>query len=255
MFNLMLLNYLNDVKVVKVTDDERGFARWGRDSLRGRHRAHAHLLRQRHRLEPDFVVRAALEVLDESGLDSLSIRAIAERLGVRGPALYWHFRNKQALLDEMAEAMLAERASELEPPTGGESWWDWLAQTATWLRRALLSHRDGARVFAGTTLPSERTFLRMLDMVVAVLHEAGFAWGDALRAAMSIYVYVEGWTIEEQSMPPPEAFAPPEEFPDAAELPALGAAFAEFELDADRGFEHGLRLILAGLRSSLPTEA
>ncbi len=246
---------MNSVKVVKVTDDERGFARWGRDSMRGRHRHHAHLLRQRHRLEPDLVVRAALEVLDQGGLDGLSVRAIADRLGVRGPALYWHFRNKQALLDEMAEAMLAEHAGELEPPAEGEFWWDWLGQTATWLRRALLSHRDGARVFAGTTLPSERTFLRMLDMVVGVLHEAGFAWEDALRTAMSIYVYVEGWTIEEQAMPPPETFAPPEEFLDAADLPALTAAWAEFELDADRGFEHGLGLILAGLRSSLPAES
>ena len=251
----MSLNYLNDVKLVKVMDDERGFARWGRDRLRGRHRARVGLLDRRHRLEPDVVVRAALEVLDQGGLDGLSIRAIADRLGVRGPALYWHFRNKQALLDQMAEAMLADRAVDLVLPTESESWWDWLAQTARWLRRALLSHRDGARVFAGTTLPSEPTFLRMLDLVVAVLHGAGFAWGDALRAAMSIYVYVEGWTIEEQAMPAPEAIAPAEEFLDVAELPALRAAFADFELDADRGFEHGLGLILAGLRSSVATEA
>jgi TetR/AcrR family transcriptional regulator, tetracycline repressor protein len=251
----MSLNYLNGVNLVKVTNDEQGFARWGRDAPRGRHRARAHLLRQRHRLEPEVVVQAALEVLDQAGLDGLSIRAIADRLGVRGPALYWHFRNKQALLDEMAEAMLAERAAELRPPAADEAWWDWLAQTAGWLRRALLSHRDGARVFAGTTLPSEPTFLRMLDMVVAALYGVGFAWGDALRAAMSIYVYVEGWTIEEQSMPPPEALAPAEEFPNAADLPALRAGFAEFELDADRGFEHGLGLLLAGLRSSLPAGA
>jgi TetR/AcrR family transcriptional regulator, tetracycline repressor protein len=238
-----------------VKDDERGFGRWG--AARGRHGRifERHLQHRLRRLEPDAVVGAALEVLDETGLEGLSIRGIAQRLGVQGPALYWHFRNKQALLDEMAEAMLAAHADELKRPDEGQPWQDWLAQSARWLRRALLSRRDGARVFAGTTLPSELTFLWMLDMVVSVLHAAGFAWVEALRAAMTVYVYVVGSTIEEQAMPPAEALEQVEgEFPDRDHYPSLAAAFEEFEFDADSGFEHGLGLILAGLRSSLPDE-
>ena len=48
------------------------------------------------------IVQAALDLLDEAGMDGLTVRALAARLGVQAPALYWHVRNKQALLDEMA---------------------------------------------------------------------------------------------------------------------------------------------------------
>jgi TetR/AcrR family transcriptional regulator, tetracycline repressor protein len=233
----------------------RGFGRWGRGGDRPS-LGHAELrLRHHSRLDPETVVRAALGVLDEHGLDGLSIRVIAERLGVRGPALYWHFRNKQALLDAMAEAMLAARAGYLRPPLEGEPWWEWLAGTAQWLRAALRSRRDGARVFAGTTLPAETTFLRMLDLVVGVLHGAGFSWVDALRAGIGVYLYVIGSTIEEQSMPPPEVVAELEgQFPDPAAFPSLARAFENFELEADTGFQHGLDLILSGLRASLATQ-
>ncbi len=244
----------------------RGFGRWRGGPLRGsdrktaretpddrrsRMRGRVRRFLDRRGVVEDTVIRAALDVLDETGLDTLSLRLIGERVGVRGPALYWYFRNKQALLDAMAEVMLADHADALGLPADDEPWWEWLERTARWLRQALLSRRDGARVFAGTTLPAERTFLRMLDLVVSVLRTAGFPAADALRAATTVHVYVVGSSIEEQALPPPEGFESPEKgFPSGTEYPALAAAFAEFDLDPDRTFEHGLGLILAGLRAS-----
>ncbi|HHT8960921.1 TPA: TetR family transcriptional regulator, partial [Burkholderia cenocepacia] len=61
------------------------------------------------RLTRDTVLRAALDLLDEVGIDGLSTRRLAERLGVQSPTLYWHFRNKAELLDAMAEAIMLER--------------------------------------------------------------------------------------------------------------------------------------------------
>jgi TetR/AcrR family tetracycline transcriptional repressor len=207
------------------------------------------LLPDRRGVVEETLVRAALDVLDETGLDGLSLRLIGERVGVRGPALYWYFRNKQALLDQMAEVMLADQAAGLARPAEGEPWWEWLEGIARWLRRALLSRRDGARVFAGTSVPAERTFLRMLDLVVAVLRTAGFPAADALRAATTVHVYVVGSTIVEQARPGAEGSEGAEErFPGDAEYPALAAALAGFELEPDRTFEQGLGLILAGLR-------
>jgi TetR/AcrR family tetracycline transcriptional repressor len=238
-----------------VTEDQKGFGRWGGERGPGGHdRVLRHRLEQRlRRLEPHAVVHAALQVLDEAGLEGLSIRAIAERVGVRGPALYWHFRDKQALLDEMAEAMLADRADQLRRPAEGEPWWDWLAETARWLRRAVVSHRDGSRVFAGVTLPSVPTFLYLQDLAIGVLHDAGFSWEQALQGVVSLHVYVVGATIEEQSMPSPAVIQRFEGvFPDADRNPSLAAAFAQFDWDADAGFEHGLGLILAGLRAAVP---
>jgi AcrR family transcriptional regulator len=62
------------------------------------------------KLQPNTVIRAALDLLNEVGVDGLTTRKLAERLGVQQPALYWHFRNKRALLDALAEAMLARES-------------------------------------------------------------------------------------------------------------------------------------------------
>ena len=53
------------------------------------------------KLDRDVILQAALSLLDEVGMDKLSTRLLAERLGVQQPALYWHFKNKRALLDAM----------------------------------------------------------------------------------------------------------------------------------------------------------
>src|SRR5260370_18984633 len=89
------------------------------------------------------VVNAAIELLDEVGLDGLTLRRLAEELGVQAPALYWHFKNKQELLDQMVVTISATEAP-VRMPEHGEPWDDWLAQRARDIRRALNSHRDGA---------------------------------------------------------------------------------------------------------------
>ena len=64
---------------------------------------------ERSRLNRDDVLRAALELLDEVGIDALSTRKLAERLGVQSPTLYWHFKSKGALLDAMSAAVMQRR--------------------------------------------------------------------------------------------------------------------------------------------------
>ena len=70
-----------------------------------------------------MVVRAALELLNEAGLDGLTTRRLAEVLGVQGPALYWHFKNKQELIDEMSRALISESFGPQKP---GQAWDEWL---------------------------------------------------------------------------------------------------------------------------------
>src|SRR5215469_11778255 len=98
------------------------------------------------RLERRMVVHAALQLLDEVGLERLTTRRLAEALGVQGPALYWHFKNKQELIDEMARALIARAYGPIQP---GQFWADWLAEGARRLRQAMLSYKDGARLLAG----------------------------------------------------------------------------------------------------------
>src|SRR4030095_4577763 len=74
------------------------------------------------------IVHTALELLDEVGLEGLTVRRPAAARGVQSPALYWHFRSKQQLLDQMADAII--QAAGMGPPHHGESWQDWLALAA-----------------------------------------------------------------------------------------------------------------------------
>ncbi|HHU1358922.1 TPA: tetracycline resistance transcriptional repressor TetR(A), partial [Escherichia coli] len=100
------------------------------------------------KLQPNTVIRAALDLLNEVGVDGLTTRKLAERLGVQQPALYWHFRNKRALLDALAEAMLAENHTH-SVPRADDDWRSFLIGNARSFRQALLACRDGARIHAG----------------------------------------------------------------------------------------------------------
>src|SRR3954466_15873407 len=103
-------------------------------------------------LQREVVVKAALALLDEVGLDGLTMRRLAAELGVQNPALYWHFKNKQDLLNQMAETMLAEAYAGVTLPDANTPWDEWLAGLARAFRGALLSHRDGSRVIVEADL-------------------------------------------------------------------------------------------------------
>src|SRR4051795_8991707 len=76
------------------------------------------------------IVSTALELLDEEGMDALTVRALAARLDVRAPTLYWHVRNKQELLDEMATEVMRRVAGAFAAVPPGEGWRDDLAAYA-----------------------------------------------------------------------------------------------------------------------------
>src|ERR1051326_1046185 len=95
------------------------------------------------------VVKTAIDLLDEVGLDGLTLRRLAKQLGVQAPALYWHFKNKQELLDQMAETIAHDEAP-LRPVTPDIPWDEWIAQRARDMRASLVRHRDGAMLAAST---------------------------------------------------------------------------------------------------------
>lgn len=198
------------------------------------------------RLTRDTVLRAALELLDEVGIDGLSTRRLAERLGVQSPTLYWHFKNKAELLDAMAEAIMLER-HDASLPRPGEAWDAWLADNARSFRRALLAYRDGARLHAGTR-PRALHF-GSIERKVALLGDAGFAPDEAVDVMYALGRFVVGWVLEEQAEPDGEADAP---LPDAAEYPLLAKGWTALrERGGDEAFERGVALIVDGARAHL----
>ncbi len=189
------------------------------------------------------IVDAALTILNEVGIDGLSTRLIAQRLGVQQPALYWHFKGKQALLAAMNAEML-KRNHTRNTPLPGESWQDFLRANARSFRSALLTWRDGARVHAGTEV--DPSHLDAIEAQLEYLLAAGFHPGKALEIQISISRYVVGCVLEEQA-----------DIADPSERAALDAA-AEGHSNLARAltfyragghealFEAGLDLLIAG---------
>jgi len=205
-------------------------------------------------LDRETLVRTALRVLDRTGLDGLTVRKIASELNVQAPALYWHFKNKQELLDEMATTVFADSIREQGMPRDELPWSAWAEKFAGDLRRTLLRYRDGAHLFSGRYLTDSSLYAPM-EAALRKFTESGFSLTDATSVLNTIYCYVVGFTIEEQAVFPRrgkrnQQYDPakrakridPNKFP--LSLAAGQEAFSQF----DERFDRGVQLILNGVR-------
>jgi TetR/AcrR family tetracycline transcriptional repressor len=242
-------------------------------------------------LHREDVVRAAIELLDEVGLDALTTRALTQRLGVQRGALYWHVRSKRELLTAVAGEIMGDAFA--GPPgggTGGEAddgADDWAGQAESFAhrtRRAMLAHRDGARLVAGY-LPMDEATLQASERGLALMRAAGLPLATAAHFGNTLASYVTGFVLQEQAAGPQEQAAGPQEQaagpqeraipPDQATPPRERAslpaerdgAAGPADIDPDRypnlrewqarrpagdaSFAAGLSLIIGGLRAEL----
>ncbi|GAA4562479.1 TetR/AcrR family transcriptional regulator C-terminal domain-containing protein [Planotetraspora kaengkrachanensis] len=173
------------------------------------------------------VLQAAIELLDEVGLDGLTMRVLASRLGVRAGALYRHYPSKQALLDAMVAHLATPPAG---PPAPDRPWDERLRDVAMGMREVRLAHLDGARLMSTFHHPGGDAVAGFHGLV-GVLVTAGLPADGALVAVDTVVAYVNGYTIEEQ-----------------AREDVAGARSRE---QRDRAFGDGLELIISGVRGSL----
>jgi TetR/AcrR family transcriptional regulator, tetracycline repressor protein len=212
------------------------------------------------RLDRDQVVRAALRLLDEAGLDGLTLRRLAAELDVKAPALYWHFANKQDLLDHMAHVMTQPWMHTISTTAAGRPWEDWLTEVARTYRTLLLSHRDGARLVASTRpLPQS---LPLLDSCIAAFQQAtGCGPGQALRCLTTLIAFVRGFVLDEeaelhraQEQPQPQPHQPAKRPAPRTPQPVPHLDAAMHDIGSPNGedtFEYGLQLIVDGIRTAL----
>ncbi|MFV3077992.1 TetR/AcrR family transcriptional regulator C-terminal domain-containing protein [Niveispirillum fermenti] len=204
------------------------------------------------RLDREQIVAAALRLLDEVGVDGLTMRVLADALKIQAPSLYWHFKNKQSLLEAMADALIAPVARAVPPG----SWAEQVSFIAWELRAALRSRRDGARVFAGTFSINDNV-IRTADHLIGVLMAAGLPRQKAAWGALTVTYFVLGFTIEEQGAYEPGGSegvalaARREEFTRfiGDRYPHVAACIPDiFDGDQDARFRLGLEMQVAGLK-------
>jgi TetR/AcrR family tetracycline transcriptional repressor len=208
------------------------------------------------RLKREIIVRHALALVDEIGLDGLTVRRLAERLQVQNPALYRHVTNKQDLLDSMAEMMLNNAFQPLAEPTSEDVWDVWLMQLAHAFHRMLLSQRDGARIIASANLP-QRQLLLGFDWMLHLLQAGGFSQVTSFHAIKTIFDYTIGSVFEEQTDPQLASarLANIQQVNETEPLPTLTATLAEIveqhqANETGDSFEAGLHIIILGLRAT-----
>lgn len=209
------------------------------------------------KLDRKIILRQAFAVLNEVGLEGLTLRRLASRLKVQAPALYWHFKSKQDLLDEMAAEVLRRSVDESAAFERIQNWAEWASAYSSSLRKTLLTYRDGAKMFSGTYLTDVDLYAPM-EANLRRLTDAGFTLRLAVVGLNTLYSYTIGFVIEEQATelapgkPNPQYDLAKREKRVSKELyPLAAAAGREMFLQQDARFADGVALIVAGMTAKL----
>jgi AcrR family transcriptional regulator len=201
-------------------------------------------------LSREEIVRAAVQVADKGGFDSLSMRNLANELGSAPMSLYRHVRNKEDLLDGMIDIVF----SEIRDPSLEGEWKSELRQRGISAREVLLRHRWAIGRMEDRLNPGPAS-AEHHNATMGCLREAGFSFRDAVHAYSMLDSYTYGFALQEKTSP----FETPEESAQMAQAtvgemgaiyPYLAEVVDEFAKDGyDYGkeFEFGLDLILHGL--------
>jgi AcrR family transcriptional regulator len=207
---------------------------------------------QRAPLSRDRVLRAAVALADQSGIESLSMRKLGEVLGVEAMSLYNHVANKSDLLDGMVDLVFAE----IDLPPVDVGWKSAMRRRAISARQALRRHQWAIGLMESRASPGPAT-LRHHDAVLGCLRGAGFSIEMTGHAYSLLDSYIYGFALQEASLP----FDTVEETTEVAqeilgrlpadEYPHLTEFATERVLqpgyDYGNEFEVGLELILDGL--------
>src|SRR5690625_387821 len=153
-------------------------------------------------LKKEIIIDEALQLLNEDGLEGVTLRKLAKRLDVYASALYWHFKNKESLVNEMAEGILRKEFLEIETRRNNVRWQDWLINIFIRLRKSLLSYKDGGGVDDSEHL--SLTMARVSEVTMKTLVHVGIDRHRVRLIVLTITRYTFGHVIEEKIVPSEE---------------------------------------------------
>ena len=203
-------------------------------------------------LSRERVLRAAVDLADEGGLERLSMRELGRRLGVEAMSLYNHVANKDDVLDGMVDLVVGE----IDLPAPETDWRQSMRLRAASALKAFTRH-PWATVLIDSRVHGGLGRLRYFEAVIGALRRAGFPIELSARAFSLIDSYVYGFCRQSLNLASAdagggdaaEAFLqalPEKEYPYLAEMAAMQAATPGYDEASD--FEFGLNLILDGLQ-------
>ena len=154
--------------------------------------------RARRPLSKERVLDAAIAVADRGGVESITMRRVAQELGVEAMSLYHHVPNKEAILDGVVDRVFEE--IEMPDLDGAADWRDNLRSRARSTREVLSRHRWALGLMDSRRNPGPAT-LRHHDAVLGVLRRAGFTLPMAAHAVSVLDSYVGGFVLQESALP------------------------------------------------------
>lgn len=222
-------------------------------------------LSARPRLQREVVVERAMAMADSEGLEAVTIRRLAQDLGVTPMALYWHFADKDALLAAVSEELWRDTAARLDRPADpagpGEDPWRELRSITAAVVDALRAH-PGCATLAPLGVLSCEAGLDLTERALELFEEAGIAPRDApemahllLSTAITLVATRPGGGVclpdHEAKMRAKKvalASLPPDRYPRIA---ATADSFVDCD-DLDAYFERGVDFVLGGVRQRVP---
>jgi AcrR family transcriptional regulator len=147
-------------------------------------------------LSRDRVLRAAVAVADGGRIAALTIRSLAEQLGVKPMSVYHYVANKDEILDGIVDLVFGE----IELPLAGGDWQTEMRRRATSARVALTRHPWAIGLMESRTAPGPAT-LRHHDAVIGTLRMAGFSIAMTAHAYALLDSYIYGFALQEASLP------------------------------------------------------
>ena len=208
-------------------------------------------------LTPQTVVEGALALADSEGLEAVTIRRLAEELGVTPMALYWHFRSKDELLDGVAASIFEEIDLSVD---ASARWQEQLRALLGSMVSVLRAHRSTAILLSTRTVSSEGS-LRATEVALDILGRGGFSPAEATQIARHALSTVTNLVSGEPGVVAREEpgkvidarrrarlfleSLPPERYPRLVEA----ATPLSEGVDPDTYFAFGLDLLLAGIEA------
>jgi AcrR family transcriptional regulator len=203
-------------------------------------------------LSRERVLTTALTLADQGGLESLSMRKLGHELGVEAMAVYYHFANKDEVLDGIVDLVFGE----IDLPVAGADWKTAMRQRAISLRDVLARHRWAIGMMESRRNPGPAN-LRHHDAVIGNLRAAGFDMEMVAHAYSLLDGYIYGFALTKMNLPFDsgddvadlakdmlEPF-PPGEYPHLADFITDHAMKPGYDFGEE--FEYGLDVILDGL--------